>query len=277
MKRLFLILMGCSVLVGTAAVAATPDQELRKFRDVYKQKFPDVQLQDYANGVYAIDPVARVNWEQIEEFPPYEPNIDKGEQLFKKKFANGKSYADCFENNGAVTHTYPRWDAAAGQVVTVPVAINNCRKANGEEPLVYRKGAIVDLMAYMSYISRGNVTNVEVPKDDTGAQAAFEAGRNFYYTRRGQLNMACASCHLQNPGNLLRTELIGPAVGQTTHWPVYRSKWGALGTLHRRFQGCNKQVRAKAFKPQSEEYRNLEYFLTYLSNGIAVNGPGARK
>ncbi len=89
--------------------------------------------------------------------------------------------------------------------------------------------------------------------------------------------MACTSCNVQNPGNLLRTELLSPALGHTTHWPVYRSKWGAMGTLHRRFKGCNEQVRAKAFKPQSEEYRNLEYYLTYMSNGIELNGPGARK
>jgi sulfur-oxidizing protein SoxA len=52
---------------------------------------------------------------------------------------------------------------------------------------------------------------------------------------------------------------------------------GTIGTLHRRFTGCNKQVRAKPFKAQGEEYRNLEYFLTYMSNGLTLNGPGARK
>ena len=41
--------------------------------------------------------------------------------------------------------------------------------------------------------------------------------------------------------------------------------------------GCNKQVRAKPFPAQSEEYRALEYFHTYMRNGLAVNGPGARK
>ena len=50
-----------------------------------------------------------------------------------------------------------------------------------------------------------------------------------------------------------------------------------MGTLHRRFDGCNKQVRAKPLASQGEEYRNLEYFLTYMSNGMEVNGPGARK
>jgi sulfur-oxidizing protein SoxA len=80
-----------------------------------------------------------------------------------------------------------------------------------------------------------------------------------------------------NAGNVLRTEVLGPAFGQTTHWPVYRSKWGEMGSLHRRFTGCNKQVRAKPFKAQGEEYRNLEYFMSYMSNGLPLNGPGARK
>jgi sulfur-oxidizing protein SoxA len=52
---------------------------------------------------------------------------------------------------------------------------------------------------------------------------------------------------------------------------------GGLGTTHRRYSGCNKQVRAKPFKAQSAEYRALEYFHTYMSNGLVVNGPGARK
>ena len=72
-------------------------------------------------------------------------------------------------------------------------------------------------------------------------------------------------------GNILST-----ALGQTTHFPAYRAKWGAVGTIHRRYTGCNKQVRAKPFKGQSEEYRNLQYFHTYMSNGIPLNAPGTR-
>ena len=55
-------------------------------------------------------------------------------------------------------------------------------------------------------------------------------------------------------------------------FPVYRSKWGNLGTLHRRYAGCNKQVRAKPFKAQSTEYANLEYFHTFMSNDLTING-----
>jgi sulfur-oxidizing protein SoxA len=76
---------------------------------------------------------------------------------------------------------------------------------------------------------------------------------------------------------MIRADKLSPALGQPTHFPVYRSKWGEMGTLHRRYVGCNRNIRAKPFKPQSDEYRALEYFHTYMSNGIAVNGPGARK
>ena len=48
-------------------------------------------------------------------------------------------------------------------------------------------------------------------------------------------------------------------------------------TLHERFAGCLNRVRAKPFKAQQDEYKNLEYFLTYMSNGLEINGPGSRK
>ena len=118
---------------------------------------------------------------------------------------------------------------------------------------------------------------MKVPEDDPKAIAAFESGKQFYFARRGQLNFSCAACHVQNSGNSIRADVLSPALGHATHWPVYRSKWGELGTLHRRFGGCNEQVRAKSFKPQGEEYRNLEFFLTAMSNALPYNGPGARK
>jgi sulfur-oxidizing protein SoxA len=162
-------------------------------------------------------------------------------------------------------------------VVTLPLAINNCRAANKEKPLPYQKGLIADLLSYMAFESRGQMTKVEIPNDDPRAIEAYEKGKEFYFARRGQLNFSCAHCHLGNSGTTLRTEILSPALGHTTHWPVYRSKWGEMGTLHRRFVGCNEQVGAKAFEAQGEEYRDLEYFLTYMNNGLELNGPAARK
>lgn len=258
------------------AAATTPSEDLEVYKSYFQKRFPGVPHQEFANGVYAIDEVSRQSWEAIEEFPPYEPMIDEGQSMWNTAFANGKGYADCFPEGPAQRKNYPHWDAKRQMVVTLPLAINECRQANGEKPLKYNKGAIASLLAYMAYESRGQTVDVDIP-DDPEARAAYNAGKNFYFARRGQLNFSCAHCHFQSAGQNLRTDVLSPALGHATGWPVYRSKWGELGTLHRRFGGCNKQVRAKPFPPQSEEYRNLEYFLTHMSNGMEFNGPSARK
>ncbi|MEN8174467.1 MAG: sulfur oxidation c-type cytochrome SoxA [Pseudomonadota bacterium] len=272
-----LIVWALAAALLTGLAQAGPEEDREKFQSYFKNKFPDIAYDEFANGVYALDENQRANWEAIEEFPPYEPLMEKGEEMWNTAFANGKTYADCFGESPAVRAKYPHWDAERKEVVTLPLAINECREANGEQPLKYKKGAIADLLAYMSYESRGQATDVKVPADDPDALAAYEAGKHFYYARRGQLNLACYHCHISYPGSLLRSDILSTALGQTTGWPVYRSKWGEAGTLHRRFTGCNKQVRAKPFEAQGKEYRNLEYFLTYMNNGQKLNGPSARK
>jgi len=265
-------------LIGavSGSAFADPETDKNKFQDFFKNKYSSTEFQDFANGVYAIDPASRAQWEEIEEFPPYEIAIEEGERLFKAKFKNGKSYASCLENGGiGIHHTYPKFDTEKGEVITLALEINNCRKANGEGPLGYKKGKIAAILAYMAYSSRGEVYDIKIP--NAAAEAAYKDGKKFFYTRRGQLNMACAHCHVDNSGKRIRADLLSPALGHVTHFPVYRSKWGGMGTLHRRFAGCNTQVRAKPFKAQSKEYRNLEYFLSYMGNGLEANGPGVRK
>ena len=268
--------VGC-LLAAPLAFASTPEEDQALWQSYFEKRFPQVPRQDFANGVYAIDPVGRENWEAIEEFPPYETAISNGEEMWNTAFANGKGYSDCFPDGPAIAGKFPHWDKEKGMVMTLPLAINECRTANGEKPLKYQKGPIADLLSYIEFESRGQVINVEIPKDDPRALEAYEKGKHFYFARRGQLNFSCASCHVGNSGTTLRTEILSPAFGHTTHFPVYRSKWGEMGTLHRRFSGCNKQVRAAPFEPQGEEYRDLEYFMTYMNNGLELNGPGARK
>ncbi len=277
MKKILTALSLATLLAVSYVASATPQQDLKEFQSFYQDRFPDTPFEDYVNGVYSIDPASREQWEEIEEFAPYELNITKGEVLFNASFANGKTYASCFENGGiGIRQNYPFFDTDRGEVITLELAINECRQANGEKPLKWKKGHIADISAYMASTSTGKVFDITIP-DDPRALAAYERGKKHFYQKRGQLNMACADCHKFYSGNKIRADLLSPALGHLTHFPVYRSKWGGLGTTHRRYGGCNKQVRAKPFPAQSEEYRALEYFHTYMSNGLAVNGPGARK
>lgn len=277
MKRT-LATLGLALLIALPLSAgATPQQDLAEFQKFYMDRFPNTPFEDFANGVYSIDEASREQWMEIEEFAPYELNIAKGEELFNKPFANGNTYASCFENGGiGIRQNYPYFDTKRGEVITLELAINECRTANGEKALGWKKGPIADISAYMAYTSRGKVFDIKIP-DDPRALAAYERGKKHFYQKRGQLNMACADCHKFYAGNMIRADLLSPALGHLTHFPVYRSKWGGLGTTHRRYGGCNEQVRAKSFPAQGEEYRALEYFHTYMSNGLAVNGPGARK
>ena len=278
MKKLLTIAATLGLLSAVSvAVQAGPKQDLAEFRAYFKDRFPDVPFNDYINGVYAVDQASREQWEAIEEFPPYDLNVDKGKKLFNTPFKNGKTYASCFPKGGiGVEQNYPYYDTKKGKVVTMVAAINECRTANGEEPLKWEKGPIADIAAYMAFTSRGHKINVKIP-NDPGALAAYEFGKDEFYAKRGQLNMSCADCHQYNAGNRVRADVLSPALGHPSHFPVYRSKWGGLGTLHRRYGGCNKQVRAKPYKPQAKEYSDLEYFETYMSNGLDWNGPGARK
>ena len=231
MKKLLTASLVLGLLGAFALPAqATPQEDLTKFRAYFEKRFPKTPFKDFINGVYSIDAASREQWEEIEEFPPYELNIEKGKTLFNKPFKNGKTYASCFDNDGiGIAHRYPFFDAGSGKIITIESAINACRAANGEEKLKYNKGPLADISAYMHYTSRGEIINVQIP-DDPRALAIYERGKNHFYAKRGQLNMACADCHIHNAGNKVRADLLSPALGQVTHFPVYRSKWGGLGT-----------------------------------------------
>ena len=266
-----LFLLACSV-------QATPLADLQQLRQYYKNLFPTLKLVDYAQGVYALDPIAKQSWLAINEFPPYEPALEQGKILFNLPFTNGKSYKDCFANQGiGIAQRYPLWDKKSTQVITLAKAVNECRIKNNEASLDDEKGDMPAILAYMTYTSRGKAIDVKIPADDPRASAAYEQGKAYYYQRRGQLNFACATCHIQNAGKRLRAEVLSPLLGHTSAFPVYRLKWGEMGTLHRRFIGCHQQIRADAPAEQSVELRNLEYFLTFMGNGVPITAPSTRK
>ncbi|KAG1707548.1 SoxAX cytochrome complex subunit A [Nymphon striatum] len=254
MKKLIttLTVLALGLLPIVSAQAASPAEDREALRGFFKKHISDVKLEDMKNGVYSLDADARSQWEEIEEFPPYEIALDKGVELWEKKFANGKSFADCFGADiSKIRVKYPYHDEAKDTIETIAA-----------------------VSAHIAYAGRDQKITTEPTTEK--AKAWYAKGKNFFYAKRGQLNMACADCHVYNSNRMIRGDLLSPALGHTTHFPVFRSKWGSLGTLHRRYGGCNKQVRAKDFKAQSDEYKALEYFQAVMSKDMVLNGPGAR-
>ncbi|HKM65102.1 MAG TPA: sulfur oxidation c-type cytochrome SoxA [Acidisphaera sp.] len=268
------------LLLGGAAPGAldtdNPQAEQAAFQAYFKNRFPSLPIAEFGNGPYAVNADMRKQWEEIMQFPPYDFALDEGKTAFETKFADGKSYADCFENGGiGVRQNFPYFDTKAGEVVTLDLAINRCRQANGEKPLPYQTGLMVSLTAYMAETSRGRPFDIKIP-DDPRALAAYEDGKRYFYTRRGQLNFSCASCHVTAAGQRMRADILAPALGILAAFPIYRSEWGSMGTIDRRFTTCSSQMRSEPLDPQDKSYRNLEYFLSYMSNGVPISGPGTR-
>jgi L-cysteine S-thiosulfotransferase len=269
-------LMLAALPPASAADAIDPAADARAFQKFFTTKFPRLKLEDFVNGPYSLNEDMHRQWVEKEEFPPYEFSLDMGKEMFEKPFKNGKSYADCFANGGiGIRQNYPYFDASEGKVVTLELALNRCRQANGEAPFSYVKDEMAALTAYMAFTSRGKPFDIKIPNDPRALEA-FETGKQYFYTRRGQLNFSCASCHVQNPGERIRAEILAPALGILNAMPIYRSEWGGMGTISRRFTTCNVQTRGVPLDPQSDEYRDLEYYLSYVSNGLPISGPGAR-
>ena len=276
MSTMVALLLFALIRPAVAADSLDPEADFKAFRNYFTQRFPDVPLNDFVNGPYSMDRDLRKQWTEIEEFPPYEFAVDKGQEMFATPFKNGKTYGDCFPNKGiGIRQNYPYFDTKSGQVITLDVALNQCREANGEKPFDYAKDDMAALMAYMAFTSRGKPFDIKIP-DDPRARAAYENGARYFYTRRGQLNFSCASCHVQSPGEHIRTEVLAPALGIVAAMPIYRSEWGSMGTISRRLVTCNSQVRGVPLDPEDENYRDVEFFLSYMSNGLPISGPGAR-
>ena len=87
MKKIATALSVMLIAATPFAAQATPDDDLKAFRSYFTKKFPEVPMNDFVNGVYAIDAASREQWEAFEEFPSYEISVDNGEGKFETKLS----------------------------------------------------------------------------------------------------------------------------------------------------------------------------------------------
>ncbi len=259
-----------------ALAAANPVDDRERFVEFFEKRFPGVPLVDYVYGALIASPGGREQYEQIMEFPPFLGDLERGKKIWETPFRNGSNFADCFPNKGHnVVGDYPYFDETLGRVVTFENAINACLRTNGEPELAYGDREPMGVVtAHARTLSDGMRINIRV--GSPGALAKYEAGKNLFYRRIGQLNAACAGCHLYNAGKIMRMEIISPVLGQAAHWPIFRGG-EELMTFQGRFKRCMEQMRAVPYGFDSDEWNNLEYFLTYLSNGLPLKSAVFRK
>ena len=272
---------------------ADPQSDLKEFQGYFKKKYPEIKFDEYANGFYAfpqfkeyrevvgmrITNSRRTSWAS-----------SRGKTLWNKKFANGESFASCVKK-GAIkpAYTYPRWDKASKSIRTAELDIMDCAKANNADPkelsfLTADLGKdekarvqLAEVTAHFYSMYKGKRVKPDVDFADADALAAYEKGKKYWWTRRGQLNFACAHCHVDMAGkDLGGNQPLSAGLGHTTAWPAQRLEWQRLETIMQRYATCNSQVRAKPEKHYGNEFLSLQLYETYMSSGLPLTAPAMR-
>lgn len=204
--------------------------------------------------------------------------VTRGEKLWNAVDGrSGKSCASCHQDAASgmkgVSARYPLKDKGTGKLLNLEARINQCRETRqGAESYSYESDELLGLTAYVAHQSRGLPLAVRV---DDGNREHYRRGREIYYRRQGQMNLACMHCHEQNAGRRLLSETISEGHGNA--YPIYRLEWQSAGSLQRRLRSCYFGVRARLPAFGSEELLDLELYLAQRARGLPVEAPGVRR
>jgi sulfur-oxidizing protein SoxA len=260
------------LLALAAAIPPAAQASAEAFRSdieaAMRSRFPSLTPADLAAGSAAFDAERRAEAERLKPAPGSAEAIEAGRRIWTRKFAKGRSLAGCFPNGGRrIAAGYPQYDQRLKRVVTLETAINQCLKTHGQPLLEPGDPATMGVViAYLRSLAEGQKVAVRVGTPQ--AEQRFEEGRRYYYTRMGQQNYACASCHVQHAGRYFGDTAIPAATGAAVQSPYLRD--GRPETLQMRIRECLERMGAAPFPAGSDELAHLEYFLSYLSNGLTI-------
>ena len=278
-KTAFSILAGTAFVAGLALAGPGPDED-------------ELEI-DGTKYVTAVEPggdhpldVVYSGWRfrsddtqalQLDDFEnPAMVAVEYAVELYETPAgSSGKSCADCHgdvESFEGFRANMPRWNEAAGKPWTVEQWVNwSITEHQGADAWKWESPEMLAMTSLIGMQSRGMPMSVQT---DGPMAEWIERGKELYYTRVGQLDMACAQCHEDNYGQMIRADHLSQ--GNINGFPTYRFKWQGLGSLHRRFSGCMKNIRATPYKRGSDEFVALEAYLTWRGAGLSIESPSVR-
>ena len=201
--------------------------------------------------------------------------LDRGAALWRAASDAQQSCADCHGEPNAMRGVATRYPQVTngGDLINLTQRIEQCRvERQSEQPLPYESEPLLALTLLVAHQSKGMPFDVSI---DGAARAHFDAAQEYFYTRRGQMHLACHHCHELNAGKMLRGDRLSQ--GQSTGYPAYRLQWQALGSLHRRLRFCNEGIRAEPFDYGAEEYVALELLLAWRADSLPITAPAVRR
>jgi sulfur-oxidizing protein SoxA len=202
--------------------------------------------------------------------------VEKGRAQWSMPGATEKSCASCHGEGPGIALAvvrFPKYLSAVGRVINLEQQINRCRTEHLHVVAWdYESEELLAMTSFLAHLARDLRIEVAIGGDAAGS---FERGKEFFYRRRGQYNLACASCHEEHAGRRLHGEVISQ--GQTNGFPIYRQLWQTLGSTHRMFAWCNEAIRAEPYAQGSQAYVDLELYERWRSRGLKVESPAVRR
>jgi len=204
--------------------------------------------------------------------------VERGAALWsaargERGIACAACHGDPARSMKGVSARYPAYAASLGRVVDVEQRINACVSENQRAaPLTMESEEMLALSTLLARQSRGMPIAVEV---DARSAETYERGRQIYFRRQGQLNLACTQCHDASWGKTLLAEKISQ--GHPADWPAYRLEWQSIGSLGRRLRACYFGVRAEMPPYGSADIVALELYLARRASGLVSDAPGVRR
>ncbi len=244
------------LLLGLASAPVHAQQPVSGY-DFQTPEMQEMQDDDFANpGMYT---------------------VEAGEALFATAGGNGKSCVSCHGEGGKQLDVkriaaYPVYSEAQKKPVTLRGQILSCRNERMDGPqLQYSSEEALQLVAFVRRLALGETVNVDV----SGPMAPYyEAGKKLFHTRWGQVDIACHQCHDYHAGQTFRGQTL--TQGQSNGFPVYRYTDGHVVGIQGRITECLTNLRAEPYELGSEEYINLEIYMSARSNGLKIETPGIR-
>ncbi|MCA3029919.1 MAG: sulfur oxidation c-type cytochrome SoxA [Rhodocyclaceae bacterium] len=265
--------------IQAATESINPERDRTTLTAIFQKKFPGVPPDEWSHGGATFAPGVSViplggnNATNVNDI------LAIGKKTWARKFRSGKSLSACFPNGGQrVAANYPQVEPKSGTLVTLEDAVNACLVLHQEPPFRLEDDLTMGAVsAYLRSLSNGQKLNVRVA--GPAALEHYVAGRRWFSRRIGERDLACASCHVLEAG---RTQTdagesgkqigFSPAVGQVLAWPRIEPG-GAIRSIQKQFQRCFERAGAAPFELGSVEYKQLEYFLSAVSNGLTIRPP----
>lgn len=203
--------------------------------------------------------------------------VDRGRELFNEAGSNGKSCASCHGSDGEGLDTrriamFPVFDPPTQKPITLQGRIHACSQQRLDNaPMKYDGKDAIALETFVRNLAKGETINVQTD----GPIAPFVAsGKAYYEARRGQMDMACAQCHVNYEGFRLRAQVL--TQGQLNGFPTYRLANQRVNGIHLRFRQCENRLRATFQKAGADDYINLELYMMSRGNGLKIETPAVR-